>query len=140
MNVHSVLVSATGLKEAMLPAGLLDFNCGTKTPCFHFSGTWLQFRLSFNNRSTHFLSILPMCWSSSECIPSFPRAVPLEGSRSAASSYASVIGLNVPCLVRCSGFAYMALLVPSLTALCTFSPVPVLLTFCSWVTVNNWRW
>ncbi|CCD11960.1 unnamed protein product [Trypanosoma congolense IL3000] len=99
INLHSVLVSVTGLKDAMLLAGLFGFSNGTMMPCFHLAGTCPVRKLQLNSRNTHFFATLPSSFSSSQCISSSPGAVPEESSRSATSSSASVMGRKVLRLV-----------------------------------------
>ncbi|KAG8339254.1 hypothetical protein TRVL_09919 [Trypanosoma vivax] len=85
-------------------AGMFGFSGGTMMPCRHLAGTCPARKLRLNIRSTHPFATLPSCFSSSHRISSSPGAVPEDSSRSATSSFASVMSLNVLRLVPATSY------------------------------------
>ncbi|KAG8341298.1 hypothetical protein TRVL_07873 [Trypanosoma vivax] len=86
ISLHSVLVSVTARKDAILLAGLFGFSSGTMMPCLHLACTCPVRKLQLNRRKMHRLDTLPRCFSSSQWISSSPGAVPEDSSRSETSS------------------------------------------------------
>ncbi|KAG8343599.1 hypothetical protein TRVL_05579 [Trypanosoma vivax] len=95
ISLHSLLVSATGRKVAMMFVGSSFFRSGCMVSWPHLADTYSARKLQAKSRKLQLIGSLPNFCKSSKRISSLPNAVLEDSSRSATSIPCSVMGLNV---------------------------------------------